>query len=53
MDREAWQATVHVVPESDTIEQLSVHAHTHTHTTWLFNFKLKLHKISHLVLQSH
>ena len=30
MDREAWQATVHGVTQSQT--QLSTHTHTHTHT---------------------
>ena len=29
MDREAWQATVHGVTQSQT--QLSTHTHTHTH----------------------
>ena len=32
MDRGAWWATVHVVIESDTSYQLSMHTHTHTHT---------------------
>ena len=36
MDRGAWWATVHRIPELDTTEWLSrhvrVHAHTHTHT---------------------
>ena len=31
MDRGAWQATGHMVPESDKTE----HVHTHTHTQGL------------------
>ena len=33
-DRGSWWATVHVVAESETTEQLT-HTHTHTHTLLL------------------
>ena len=32
MDRGAWQATGHGVPESDKTEHAHTHRHTHTHT---------------------
>ena len=32
MDRRAWQATGHGVPESDKTEHAHTHTQTHTHT---------------------
>ena len=38
MDREVWQATVHVTAELDMTEQLSAHTHTHTHVSTILIF---------------
>ena len=51
MDREAWQATVHGVTQSQT--QLSTHTHTHTHThrlrRWFKNTRPVLRSMSKFV----
>ena len=41
MDREAWQAAVHGVANSQTVLNMHVGTHTHTHTHTVLEHPLK------------